>query len=80
MNLYEHYFDIIVQSAGTIYWTLAVLLLFLKVPHTEAYLPYRKSKCFLTVTYFIMGVNIFVWLVLFSATGHNTIPMSHVWT
>lgn len=73
MNLYEHYFDIIVQSAGTIYWTLAVLLLFLKVPHTEAYLPYRKSKCFLTVTYFIMGVNIFVWLVLFSGnwTRHN---------
>ncbi len=66
MNLFEHYFKIIVQSAGTFYLTIAVLLLFLKVPFTEKYLPYRKAKNFLAITYFIMAVNVFVWLAFFS--------------
>ncbi len=74
MNLYEHYFNIIVQSAGTIYWTIAVLLIFLKVPLTEAYLPYRKSKYFLAATYFIMGVNIFIWLGFFSGNWVHRNP------
>ncbi len=66
MTLAEHYFDILAQSAGTIYWTIALLLLFLKVPLTEEYRPYRRSKNFLSLTYFIMGLNVFVWLGFFS--------------
>lgn len=61
---FEHYFNILIQSAGSFYWAICVILLFLKVPATEGYLPYRKAKRCLAATYFIMGVNVFAWLAI----------------
>ncbi len=62
---FEHFFNILIQSAGSFYWAICVLLVFLHVPSTEEYLPYRKAKRCLATTYFIMGVNLFTWLSIF---------------
>lgn len=61
---FEHCFNILIQSAGSFYWAICVVLLFLQVPATEGYLPYRKAKRCLATTYFIMGVNVFAWLAI----------------
>ena len=74
MNLIEHYFLVIIQSVGSVYWTIAILLFFLKVPQVDGYRPYRQAKRFLSAAYFVMGLNLFAWLVCYSNNWQESNP------
>ena len=61
---FERCFPLLIQYASAFYWAICVILLFLSVPKTGEYLPYRKAKACLATTYFLMGLNLMVWLLL----------------
>lgn len=67
IELLEHYFNVLIQCAGAIYFGLGIVLLFGKVPLAAEYLPYRKAKRCLATAYFIMGLNLVVYLVISSS-------------
>lgn len=67
IELLEHYFNVLIQCVGAIYFCLGIVLLFGKVPLVAEYLPYRKAKRCLATTYFIMGLNLVVYLVISSS-------------
>lgn len=67
IELLEHYFIVLIQCVGAIYFGLGIVLLFGKVPLAAEYLPYRKAKRCLAVTYFIMGFNLVVYLAISSS-------------
>lgn len=67
IELLEHYFNALIQCVGAIYFGLGIVLLFGKVPLVAEYLPYRKAKRCLATTYFIMGLNLVVYLVISSS-------------
>ena len=62
IELLEHYFNVLIQCVGAIYFGLGIVLLFGKVPLVAEYLPYRKAKRCLATAYFIMGLNLVVYL------------------
>lgn len=66
-ELLEHYFIVLIQCVGAIYFGLGIVLLFGKVPLAAEYLPYRKAKRCLAITYFIMGFNLVVYLAISSS-------------
>lgn len=67
IELLEHYFIVLIQCVGAIYFGLGIVLLFGKVPLAAEYLPYRKAKRCLATAYFIMGLNLIVYLVISSS-------------
>lgn len=67
IELLEHYFIVLIQCVGAIYFGLGIVLLFGKVPLAAEYLLYRKAKRCLATTYFIMGLNLVVYLVISSS-------------
>lgn len=67
IELLEHYFYVLIQCVGAIYFGLGIVLLFGKVPLAAEYLPYRKAKRCLATAYFIMGLNLVVYLVISSS-------------
>lgn len=67
IELLEHYFIVLIQCVGAFYFGLGIVLLFGKVPLAAEYLPYRKAKRCLATTYFIMGLNLVVYLVISSS-------------
>lgn len=67
IELLEHYFIVLIQCVGAIYFGLGIVLLFGKVPLAAEYLPYCKAKRCLATTYFIMGLNLFVYLAISSS-------------
>lgn len=67
IELLEHYFYVLIQCVGAIYFGLGIVLLFGKVPLAAEYLPYRKAKRCLATTYFIMGFNLVTWLAISSS-------------
>lgn len=67
IELLEHYFNELIQCVGAIYFGLGIVLLFGKVPLAAEYLPYRKAKRCLATAYFIMGLNLVVYLVISSS-------------
>lgn len=67
IELLEHYFIVLIQCVGAIYFGLGIVLLFGKVPLAAEYLPYRKAKRCLAITYFIMGFNLVVYLAISSS-------------
>lgn len=67
IGLLEHYFIVLIQCVGAIYFGLGIVLLFGKVPLAAEYLPYRKAKRCLATTYFIMGLNLFVYLAIYTS-------------
>lgn len=67
IELLEHYFIVLIQCVGAIYFGLGIVLLFGKVPLAAEYLPYRKAKRCLATAYFIMGLNLVVYLVISSS-------------
>lgn len=67
IELLEHYFIVLIQCVGAIYFGLGIVLLFGKVPLAAEYLPCRKAKRCLATTYFIMGLNLVVYLVISSS-------------
>lgn len=67
IELLEHYFYVLIQCVGAIYFGLGIVLLFGKVPLVAEYLPYRKAKRCLATAYFIMGLNLVVYLVISSS-------------
>lgn len=67
IELLEHYFIVLIQCVGAIYFGLGIVLLFGKVPLAAEYLPYRMAKRCLAITYFIMGFNLVVYLAISSS-------------
>lgn len=67
IELLEHYFIVLIQCVGAIYFGLGIVLLFGKVPLAAEYLHYRKAKRCLATAYFIMGLNLVVYLVISSS-------------
>ena len=41
---FEGFFPFIIEFASAFYFAICIILLFLDVPKTEEYLPYRKAK------------------------------------
>lgn len=66
VDLLERYFGEIIQCAGTMYIVIALILAFLKVSKTEENRPYRISKNLLASCFFLMGLNVFSFLVVFT--------------
>lgn len=65
MGLLEYYFPMIVLGVACSYWAIGLFLVFLRVPSSDTYMPYRRAQKFLATTYFIIGGNLFAWLKLF---------------
>ena len=61
---FEGFFPFIIEFASAFYFAICIILLFLDVPKTEEYLPYRKAKKCMTASYFILGCNLLAWLIL----------------
>lgn len=74
MEVLEHYFNILIQSAGSFYWVIGIILLFLKNPNIKDSSPYRRSKYLLATAFFVMGFNLFLWLGLFTGDWHQLNP------
>lgn len=58
----QDFFPFVIEFASAFYFAICVMLLFLNVPKTEAYLPYRKAKWCMAASFFIMGCNLLAWL------------------
>lgn len=41
---FEGFFPFVIEFASAFYFAICIILLFLDVPKTEEYLPYRKAK------------------------------------
>lgn len=65
--VYDRVVRALFQCVGAIYFGLGIVLLFGKVPLVAEYLPYRKAKRCLATAYFIMGLNLVVYLVISSS-------------
>ena len=61
---FEGFFPFVIEFASAFYFAICIILLFLGVPKTEEYLPYRKAKKCMTASYFILGCNLLAWLLL----------------
>ena len=61
---FEGFFPFVIEFASAFYFAICIILLFLNVPKTEEYLPYRKAKKCMTASYFILGCNLLAWLLL----------------
>lgn len=59
----ERFFPFVIEYANAFYWAICIILLFLGVPKSKEYLPYRKAKAFMALAYFILGCNLTTWLV-----------------
>lgn len=67
MELLEKYFAELIQCVGASYLVIGIILVFLSVPDTADYAPYRKAKYFLASAFFVMFINLFLWLEIFSS-------------
>lgn len=56
---------LVIQYASAFYGAIFVILLFLSIPKTRESLPYRKAKACLATTYFLMDLNLTLWLLLY---------------
>ena len=65
MELLENYFAELIQCVGTSYLVIGIILVFLRVPDTADYIPYRKAKYFLASAFFVMFINLYLWLEIF---------------
>lgn len=61
---FEGFFPTIIEYASAFYFAICIILLFLGVPETEEYLPYKKAKNCMTASYFVLGCNLLTWLLL----------------
>ena len=64
MGIYTSIFNVIVQIAGILYLTFALILCLFKTPDLEIYKTYRRSQRFLALNYLVMGVDCLAWLIL----------------
>lgn len=61
---FEGFFPFVIEFASAFYFAICIIMLFLGVPKTEEYLPYRKAKKCMAASFFIMGCNLLAWLFL----------------
>ena len=81
MELLEKYFAELIQCVDASYLVIGIILVFLSVPDTADYAPYRKAKYFLASAFFVMFINLFLWLEIFPRKiGRRSIPSLPVWT
>lgn len=66
MELLENYFAELIQCVDASYLVIGIILVFLSVPDTADYAPYRKAKYFLASAFFVMFINLYLWLEIFS--------------
>lgn len=55
---FEGFFPFVIEFASAFYFAICIILLFLDVPKTEEYLPYRKAKKCMTASYFIFYLGL----------------------
>lgn len=67
MELLENYFAELIQCVDASYLVIGIILVFLSVPDTADYVPYRKAKYFLASAFFVMFINLYLWLEIFSS-------------
>lgn len=67
MELLEKYFAELIQCIDASYLVIGIILVFLSVPDTADYAPYRKAKYFLASAFFVMFINLYLWLEIFSS-------------
>lgn len=81
MELLEKYFAELIQCVDASYLVIGIILVFLSVPDTADYAPYRKAKYFLASAFFVMFINLYLWLEIFPLKiGRRSIPSLPVWT
>lgn len=61
-DILERFFPIVIEYADAFYWAMGIIMLFLHVPKTDAFLPYRKAKSCMALAYFVLGCNLLAWL------------------
>ena len=61
MDISASIFNVIVQFAGILYLTFALILCLFKTPEREIYKTYRRSQRFLAISYLVMGVDCLAW-------------------
>lgn len=66
MELLEKYFAELIQCIDASYLVIGIILVFLSVPDSADYAPYRKAKYFLASAFFVMFINLYLWLEIFS--------------
>lgn len=67
MELLEKYFAELIQCIDASYLVIGIILVFLSVPDTADYAPYRKAKYFLASAFFVMFIDLYLWLEIFSS-------------
>ena len=74
MELLEKYFAELIQCVDASYLVIGIILVFLSVPDTADYAPYRKAKYFLASAFFVMlSTCIFGWKSLLRKIGRRSI-------
>ena len=60
----QQYFETLIQCVATFYFSVSLMLAFIKSPGGDIYRPYRQSKRMLTVAFASMSANLFAWCVM----------------
>lgn len=81
MELLEKYFAELIQCVDASYLVIGIILVFLSVPDTADYAPYRKAKYFLASAFLLCSSTcIFGWKSFPRKIGRRSIPSLPVWT
>lgn len=75
MRILEYFFGQIIYCVGAMYALLAVLFVFIKVPHHMGLRHYRQSKYLLAACFAVMSFNLFAWLFVFNDNWHQASDM-----
>ena len=66
IHFLERNFTYLVTMTSIIYCILGLVLIFFKLPKTDVYAPYRKSKWMLAAGMWMTSINIWIWLATFT--------------
>jgi len=72
----QGFFPFVIEFASAFYFAICIILLFLNVPKTDAYLPYRKAKWCMAASFFVMGCNLIAWLFLTNSGQDSWVELS----
>lgn len=72
----QGFFPFVIEFASAFYFAICIILLFLNVPKTDAYLPYRKAKWCMAASFFVMGCNLIAWLFLTNSGLDSWVELS----
>lgn len=78
MDLLKSYFPELIQCAATTYLAFAVFIACFRVPETDTYNPYRRSKRLLSAALMVISVNLFAWMAMYDGDWTHLKPSNEI--